>query len=304
MRSLTLFALFIVIKGFSLAFAALLTNNLLIAYGIKPDAADHDEPWYGISTYTRICTAIGDTIDICLMTVLGVLYQRTITAKRGSAEYIKAADRDLANEASLTTSLGVPGFIFLQQEESIPGHLPGSDLDGSKANPSSFGSWARRAIWSAAAWPLRMGDTFYAAGVFRSPWFPLQLYTLGRICALGVGWLPHMYTGVPSLVAQLMQGVVFAGVRYKLEQNVRLLKYVSKNYDSYLLSLVNGVGGAAASADSCSESWAYHSRNVLGYSFCCCFMAMDDAEVVDSIEKVEMHGILDVVVGAPIRMVE
>jgi hypothetical protein len=284
-------ACFIVIKGCSLVFSGALTNILLTACGTDSEDAANDVPWYGVSTYVRISTTIGDIIDICLMAMLGVLYQRNITAKRGSVEYIRAAEADPAGEASMTTGFGLYGRVFLQQEKANAGDLAVSDLEGSNSNPNSVGSWGRLAIWSALATPLRMGDTFYAAGVFRSPWFPLQLYTLARIGALGVGWLPQMYGGVPSLVTQLMQGVVFARVRYKLEQNVRVLRNV------------NGVGEASDSADSGSQSWAYHSRNVLGYSCCCCFMAIDDAEVVDSIEKVKMSGILDVFVGAPIRMV-
>ncbi|CAJ1330163.1 unnamed protein product [Effrenium voratum] len=139
-------------------------------------------------------------------------------------------------------------------------------------------------FWASAVTPIRVADNFRAANVL-SFWTPLWVYLLSRVAALAIGLVPGMLGGIPSLSTQLAQGLFFALRRPQLIQSVEEMQS-SLGEESHLEDRSQDVG-----------------RNLVTYSFLCCWMAVADAEVVDSVERLRLEG-CQAVVGRPVRTKE
>lgn len=216
----------------------------------------------GVTAWTRVSTTIGDSLNIALLFVAGAAYKAGVAEKRRAK-------------------------VLLVSQGGAAEHAVGAALHDRAPGPTPL-AVLPVCLWAALATPLRMGDTFYASGILGSFYTPLWVLFLARVAALGIGAVPGMYGGVPSLVTQLAQGIYYHGVRQDLRQWVRARDLCIGDHPE-------------AHGSTCLRRGLDFCVDVVGYAFCCCLMARADARLVDERSGTQMAGCLSII-GAPVHV--
>jgi len=180
----------------------------------------------------------------------------------------------ISTTACDTAELIIWILLAFMYRHRVSNHRPAVALPPISASEAAVPKAHALYFFSGFATYIRMGDTFEAAGV-TSFWAPFLTFAFSRIAAFIIGALPGMVAGIPSLSTLLALGLLYAKWRRELCGKL-------KDHE--------------ANSGSFCRDW-------MCYSFCCCFMAAEEAHAVDMAFGVNVDCYLNLqAVGEPVRL--